>query len=436
MAATAAMCRVSIRTADQEADLTLPAHIPTGELLPAVVDFFDDVGLGGAEAQLTRVCGERLDPAATLAECGIPDGEMLILASVPRPVPVIRHDPSTVVADAARDTEPSARWLTGRNAARLLLGWATSALAAVLGHAALHSDAGRQPVISGTAAVLAIGAAVVANRTRSAGADAVGLGLLAVGFAGLTATQLAVDQPGMSAFLLAMAASSSASLLAWRLLRCASMVFLPLAAATMMAVAVAIGAVTGWWPAAVVGPVLSTAALGVLAVSPRLSVLGSGLTAADLPEELLTARAGIARRRLTAIAVAAGWATALGAVLTAFTTSHSASAGVFLTITGAALLLRAIRLRDPYGMGALSVSSVVVATALVGLCAVEAPPSTPWLCGVLLAIAVGATRFGRGVRLSATGRHVLSVLDPVLSAAVVPTACGAAGLFAGLGLPW
>jgi len=38
MATAAEFCRVSIRTADAEVDLALPADIPIGELLPAAID--------------------------------------------------------------------------------------------------------------------------------------------------------------------------------------------------------------------------------------------------------------------------------------------------------------------------------------------------------------------------------------------------------------
>ncbi len=436
MAASAPMCRVSIRTTDREADVSLPAHIPIGELLPAVVDLIGGDGLDGAEPQLARVCGERLDPGAPLAEYAIPDGEMLILTSTPPPVPVIRHDPSTVAADAVSELQRPAWRLSGRIAAWLLFGWATSVLTVVLGHPVLDPEAGRHPVVSGAAAALALAGAAVANRTQPAGVQTVGLGLLATAFAGLTAGLVPADQPAMSAFLLAMAATSSAALLVWRLLDCAPAVFLPLATATMMAAVATVGAVIGWWSAAAVGPGVVSAALGMLAVAPRLSVHSSGLAAAALPEALLRDRAEIAHRRLTAIAVAAGWAAALGALLTAVTTSRSAPAGVFLMIAGVSLLLRALWHHGPYGKAALSVSSAVTVTALLGLCAAEAPPSVPWLCGVLLVIAACAARRVRGGRLSPAGRRALAVLDPVLGAAVVPAACAAAGLFAGVGLPW
>ncbi len=68
MAATDEMCQVSIRTADHEVDVTLPAQVPIAELMPAVVDLIGKDEFAGREPRLTRVSGEVLNTAATLAQ--------------------------------------------------------------------------------------------------------------------------------------------------------------------------------------------------------------------------------------------------------------------------------------------------------------------------------------------------------------------------------
>ena len=62
-------------------DFTLPAHVPIAELIPAVVDLTGRDDFAGSDAHLIRASGEVLDTAATLAQCAIPDGELLILTS-------------------------------------------------------------------------------------------------------------------------------------------------------------------------------------------------------------------------------------------------------------------------------------------------------------------------------------------------------------------
>jgi hypothetical protein len=202
----------------------------------------------------------------------------------------------------------------------------------------------------------------------------------------------------------------------------------------MAAVMTTMGAVAGCWPAEASGPMLAAASVAVLATSARLSVHGSGLARAGLANSHLEARARLAHHRLTLIVATAAATATLGAAVTAVTTSQSALAATFLAIIAALMILRALRERALYRAVAQSISSVITVTALAGLCAADAPQSIPWLCGAFVLIAAGAVWVAyRGpVHASPTVRRAVTMAELIFGAAVVPGACGAAGVFGGL----
>jgi type VII secretion integral membrane protein EccD len=432
MASTDEMCQVSIRTADHQADFTLPAHVPIAELIPALVDLIGADDFAGSDPHLIRASGEVLDTAATLGQCSIPDGELLILTSTAaRPARAPWFDVSTAVVDTVAGlTHPS--WpAANRGAGWIVLSWAAAMLLVLVGGAVADPNATRHAAIGAAAALLALTGAVAARRDR---ALATALGVLAAAFAGLTAALAAPGDPGLAGFLLTMSASSATSLLAWRLLGCAPLVFLPLAAVTMAAAAATVGTVAGWWPATAAGPMLATVSLATLAGSGRLSVHSAGLSTAGLSGTDLELRTRTAHHRLTALIVTTAAAAALGAVVTAATAPRPVVAAGFIAVVGSTLLFRALQQIAPYHVVILTVSAGVAATSLIGLCAIKAPASTPWLCGALLAVGIGAVRFvqHRQWRWSPAARRAIAVLDLAVSAAVIPSAAAATGAFAAL----
>lgn len=431
---------MSIRTADQEADVVLPTHIPIGELMPAVVDLIGTDQSSGRAPHLTRVCGERLDPAATLAQYAIPDGELLILTTDVRPAPITRFDSSAVVEDEIAAMPPAALRITRRVGGWCTLGWASTVLLVLLGRPLLDSGASRHPVIGALTALLMLAGATVAQRAEPK-RSAVSISVLAAVFAGLTAALTIPGRPGMPAFMLAMAAMAAIALLACRLLDCAASVLLPVAATAMAATAATMGAVIGWWSTTAVGPMLVAASVAILTVSARLAVRSSGLTTTGPTDGHLKALARAAHHRLTVIVVATAWTAALGAVLTAATADNPGAAAALIAILAGLLLIRAVRDRDPYRVAAHSFSFGIAVTALAVLCSVEAPQCIPWLCGALLTIVAGTAWLARRepAGFSPAMHRAVSTLDLILGAAIVPASCAATGAFAGLaqiGLPW
>ena len=351
----------------------MPARLPIAELMPSVVDLIGCSDLTGKDVGLARVGGEVLDPASALAHHMIRDGELLLLSAAPtRPTGMPRFDTGAAIVDVVAGMAYPRKGASRRRIGRIVVCWCAAMMLVLM-------------------------------------------------YPG---------QSGLSGFLLIMSAISATSLVAWRLLDCARLVFLPLAAVTMTAAAMTVGAVFGWWPATAVGPLLVVAALGTLTVSARLSVRGSRLAAVGLSDSELEARTRAAHHRLTLLIVTAAAAAALGTAIAAATALRPAITASFIAVVGATLSLQARHRDDLYRVGALVISSGVSATALIGLCALKIPASTTWLCAGLVVVGVCAAWLPW--RLSAGARRVIAALDLMVSAAVVPAAVGAAGMFEAL----
>lgn len=394
MAVADELRRVSIRAGDRDVDLVLPAHLPLRDLLPAVVDLIADRGVDGRYSCLQRVWGEVLDPVRSLAQCDVRDGEMLILtAPAPAPAVVPVHiDPSAAVAAAVAGTIRPWAGSPTRTARRAVFWWAASMSVVLLARPVFDGHAVGSAVAPAVVSVLALGAAAVKRRHGDSGGS-VPLGLLAAGFAGVAGLLAAPGRPGLPGVFLAISAAAAVSLLAWRLLDCATWVFLPIGGAGMAASVVSVGAVAGWWAFAAAGPALVLCALAVLVMSPRLVVRGE-LSAADPATAGCSAQAGRVHRRLTVLVLTGAAATAVGVVFTAAGTSRPLPASGLVALAGVVTLLRAGAHREPYRVVALGISTAVSASVLVVMVAVRAAPVAPLLGVALMVIAVSAVRAG------------------------------------------
>ena len=413
---TAEMCRVSIRSAHRDTDLALPADLPICELMPTVVDVIG-ADLSGRDVRLARTGGDVLDAARSLTQCGVFDGELLILTAVAEPT---RHPPfdlGDAVADAVRRVDLS-MWVgrTATTTAAVL--WSATVVAVLL----MHNDSAA--ATAGTGCATAISALVGAVIRRRDPGLAVTLGVVAAALAGLTAHLAVLGLPG---FLLAMSAVSATSLVAWRLLDCGTETFLPVAAMTMAAAAATLAESLGWLSPPGVGPVLTAVSLAVLALAPRLAARLSGLSPSAWPDDV-EHRAASARRLLTSLVTATAGACALGTLVTAVLAVRPLEASALIAVAAAMLLLR-IRFHPDRAV-VLAIGSGVAICAVIGLVAVRSPWAGPWLCGLPIAGAVITTALGTAdLSPSPTADRVMSVAEYAAGAAVVPLACATAGLF-------
>ena len=249
---TAEMCRVSIRSAHRDTDVVVPADLPLCEVIPSVVDVVGAEGCG-RDLHLVRADGDVLDADRSLAQCGVHDGEVLILTAATEPPHRAPFDLCDSVAGAVGRTNPD---IPARHPATPVVGvlWSAAALAVLVGHNAFDATTGSAGAGCAAAISALVGAVVLRRDHRLATA----LGVVAAALAGLSALLVVPALPG---FMLAMSAVSATSLLAWRLLDCGTGTFVPLAGMTMAAAAATLAASLGWLAPAGIGPVLTTASL-------------------------------------------------------------------------------------------------------------------------------------------------------------------------------
>jgi type VII secretion integral membrane protein EccD len=417
---TAEMCRVSIRSAHRDTDLALPADLPLCEVIPSVVDVVG-AEVCGRDVHLVRADGDVLDAARSLAQCGVHDGEVLILTAATEPPHRAPFDLCDSVVDAVGRTDSD---VPARHPTTAVVGtlWSAAAVAVVLGHNAFDATTGNVGAGCATAISALVGAVVL----RRDPPLAVPLGVVAAALAGLSA---ALAVPALPGFMLAMSAVSATSLLAWRLLDCGTGTFLPLGGMTMAAAAAAFAEHLGLLPTAGIGPVLTMASLAVLAVAPRLATRLSGLSASVWPDDV-ERRAASARRVLTGLVTAAAATSALGTLVTAVLSVRRLEAATLIAAVAAILLLRSRTHADPCRAAALLISAGVAVSVFVGLVAVSAPWTTTWLCGLLIAGAVIVMVLGStDLSVSPAAEQMMAAVEWAAGAAIVPLACATAGFF-------
>ena len=183
----------------------------------------------GATSVWLRTDGDVLDAARSLAQCGVYDGELLILTAATEPT---RQPPVRSLRFGGRRCRANGSGHAGPASDDAVVGvlWSAAAVAVLLGRNAFAAATAmhRCRVCHGDLGARRRGGAP----TRSQPGGDTGCRRRCVGGA---EAQLAV--PALPGFLLAMSAVSAISLIAWRLLDCGTATFLPLAGMTMAAAA-------------------------------------------------------------------------------------------------------------------------------------------------------------------------------------------------------
>ena len=176
-----------------------------------------------------------------------------------------------------------------------------------------------------------------------------------------------------------------------------------------------------------IGSVSALTSLGLLEISPRVSVVLNGLSASSPPPDDLAARAIRADKWLTSLFAAFAWSAALGAIVTDIVTDQLA----FPLVTGALLLLRA-RALDRTKMLVFSTSGIATIATTFAVAAAGAPrhgPTIVTVTALLAATAIYLGSVGPARRLSPVGHRTVELLECVALAAMVPLTCWICGLF-------
>ncbi|MEQ3550592.1 type VII secretion integral membrane protein EccD [Pseudonocardia nematodicida] len=428
--------RVTVLTPRGRADVALPADVGLGELVPMVRELVGGAPPGGLpEAwRFTGPGGGPLSPDGTLDELRVLDGELLRLGpSRPAPAPPVCDDVAESLAHAVREAGERTAGTGGAGT--------VAAVLTLLAACALLSTVD-DPLRWVAAAVAGLGAVAALWLARRAGPDVgPGAALCAVP-AAATAGALALPAPaGTGTVLLAAAGAGLAAAAGQALTRRVSPMLLATAVAAAGIAAAALarllldappGAVAAGLaaPALAAGPLLPRVALRLAGLpAPVVPADADGVAAAErtLPARETTGRADLARALHTGVlggtAVLAAGAAAVAAA------GGGPSGALLLLVTAAVLLLRARALVEPAPARVLAGAAVLaVAIAAVPAGWAFGPELRIALAaGLALAVPVGAavTR----TTPSPPARRALDVLELVLTAAAIPAALAAMGLF-------
>lgn len=434
-----AVCRVSVcnDSGPDVTDLALPAGLPVGLLIPAVVDTVRGAGSAGTHWHLARIGGTPLEESLTLAENDIHDGELLVLA--PREVPVPRPGGQDV-ADTVAEAIPAAAPPHLGAAACL---WAAITAAVALAWAGIAA-APTHLIAAATVSVAAGSAAVLACRDEHREPAAATLAVVAVVFAAAAGFLAVPAGPGAANSMLAAAAAAAVATVLHRVTGCATVALT--AVAVMSAACTVTAAGAALWPVSLhaAGAVLAVVALGILGAAPRLAIALAGLTPSTEPGEQPPdgpdgRRARHGHALLTGLvagsSAAAATATALIAAGALYTGSPWLS-GLALTATVAAALLLRARTHPPGARRcALLASGTVSATACFVLFVVAVPDQAYWACGIAVGAGAAALWSTGGAGSNPVAHRAVDALEYLAVAALVPLACWVADVY-GLAQGW
>lgn len=420
------LCRVTLHAVGEDGsaavDLVLPSQCPLGELMPSLVDTVFGDTAGGQHWQLARVAGSVLDPALSLRDNRIDDGDMVMLTSSPVPAPRISPtEACAVVALAGDHREPDRHRAPGSVAGIALA-------AAILVWAGLAAPGGWHPwcaaALSGVAATMSV---ALGRTDRDV---SLVLNSAAVVFASATGILTVPDAAWPAVSLLA---ASSALAMATLLARmCPGAAELPALCAVAGAVTAA-AALSHLTPRlSVAGSALVVASLAGLAVAPRLTIAVAHLDPSHPGVD--PAQAAAAHVLLTALV--AGWSvsTALGTVVVAaaaISTAESVVACAALCATvGAVLILRCTSHADGVRRLWTAASGFTACATSMLILAHAAPSHAFWLSAAVAVGCVAGVRWAvRPAGVNPALRQGVYVIEYVALAAVAPLAFWVSGVY-------
>jgi type VII secretion integral membrane protein EccD len=397
-------------------DVALPAGMPVAALLPAIVEL---AGQPSSESprgwRLDRIGGPTLNESITLVDNDVHDGDVLVLApSDAPPLGLLQWDSCQTVADSGSSSEVGS-----------VRSEVTGVWAAVVGSLALCSSAAGQSTVHLLIAMIGTctaGGFAISSRSAATGLASVPLAA-AAGF-------LAVPSgPGAANVFLAAVAAATMSLLMLHWIDDGSTALAATACVSTLVAVSAVAPVVGPVPIATVGAASAVVALGVLAVSGRISILLSGL-APDRQADDADARAVRGHAALTGLVAGCSVGAALGVVLVAVGCHQHDAPGAagagFGAVVALALLLRVRTHADARRRWALTIAGMVSVSTVFVIAVTTMPDQVAWASVTLVTIGIGASR---PRRFAAAGR-AFAGLEYAMLFAVVPLACWVGGVYA------
>ncbi|GFG63139.1 ESX-4 secretion system protein eccD4 [Mycobacterium kubicae] len=423
--------RVCVHSGPAAVDVSLPAQVPVATLIPALVDLLGEkCGDTATRYHLSRLGSATLPASTTLAQNDIGDGTVLILSQEVSRAPIPRYD------DAAEAVSTTLVVVQPRNATRiggaLAAGAFTTASAVTVtahgpGAGSTYLTAG----VTGAAAVMALLAAGIAQRSREDSTATVTLGLIAVVFAAVAGYLAVPGPPGLPNVLLAAMTAAVAAVLATRLLGCRTVALTAAAGfAGMTATSALAGVLTSAQPQTVAA-FGALASLALVELAPRIAIAAAGLSPSDddVPADKLTAQAVCADHWLAGLSAAFAASTAVGAVVAACITPRG------LALSGITGLLLLLQTRNRRNNLMFAVGGIISAATTFALTAGRVPQHSPWIAAsaaLLTAAAIYTGFLGPDMPLSPLARRGIDALECLALIAAVPVTCWVSGIFDGV----
>jgi type VII secretion integral membrane protein EccD len=456
----ASLCRVSVHADGVNVDLVLPMTEPIAMLIPPIVDVLATSGghrthPTATRYQLARLGGPVMSASKTLAQCGIRDGTVLVLTSSSAELPPPRfHDPAEATAcTLAGAARPWTR-LAARLTAGLTAGWLAGIGALALIRTTFATDHTQHTLVAAGHAALvscaALLAAAIAHRACRDRIAALTLGLVTTGFAAVAGLLAVPNGPAAPNLLLAAMAAAVAAVLALRVTGCGVVTFTAAACCAVVGAAAALAAVVTAASPLAIAAACAVASLGLLELSPRLSIMLAGLSPRlaspddavdELAADRLCARAIRANDWLTSLVAALSVSAAAGAVIAVHDVGETPVTRIpFGALTATVLLLRARSDVDLVRTLMLVVSGTATLTATF-VAAVAAAPRLVWLTAATATLVAAVLCIGfvaPAMTVSPVARRSVEMLEYLALTAVVPLACWLCGLYGavrGLSLP-
>ncbi|BBX94452.1 type VII secretion integral membrane protein EccD [Mycolicibacterium boenickei] len=427
---------------DTTVDLSLPTGMTVGDLLPWIVDALDAGDGTPHRWRLAHVGGRGLDESATLVQNNIEDGDLLILTAS-RDQPAVELPlMAALTVDSTDDSFPIALRVT-------VCLWACALGIVSLAWAGLGSVGWGRVAATAAVAVIVTAVTVSAPRLGLSATVITTFNVAAVALAGVLGFLVVPAGPAPANFFLASTAAGSLGVVLIRATGCGRQVLI-----AVVTVAGVLAATTGFsvlWPVAspALGALVSAVGLGLLPLTPRLSIALAGLTP-TVPgypgaEEAVVGdnrsdadtRALIGHQTLAGLVAGCAAAAALGTSILTLAGLRQVSAVevAFAAAVGVALLLRS----RTYASGPCRTAAVVCGflslTATFILVVAWAPAHGSW--AGILAVAAGIAVLWPVTVQSPVVARLADVIEYGALAAVVPLACWLAGafdLFGDLGL--
>lgn len=398
-------------------DVVLPSGTPVAELIPTIVGLVDAPTPTDGTARrwrLQRASGAPLDESSSLAANGVRDGELVILDVDAAPaLGPVRHAAYQHVAGAPRVGPWGDAWIPG--AVGLFV---TTVAALALASTAGSDGATTNAVVCAAAAVAVAVLAVVSGYSTTSSVGVVAL-------AGAAGFLVVPSEPAAPNVFLAAAAALSAALLMLRLSGRTSPALVAIAAVSLLTAAVTVAAL----PLTIVGAALSTSALALLGLAPRVSMMTAGL-GPDRWRGDLAVSAAAGHEILSGLVAGAAAGAAAGAVVVAV--AGHPGAAPFTGLVALVLVLRCRTHADADRRISLTAGGLVALVA--GVCALlNARPGS--VIPVAAALVVVGLLAMRRPSSGATVARILGHLESAALVAVVPVACWVGGAYTGLGLP-